>query len=774
MAIIGPDGAQVQVNDRLCAITGFSREELVGRMPPFPYWPPEQVDAIRAALEATLRSEGPQRHRLTFVRRDGERFPSDVLTAPVRDSAGALVGYVGTMRDVTARRWAERALLGREERFRAMADSAPAMLWTADLRGAMTFLNGVWLRFRGRSLAEESGDGWLEGVHPDERLQVMTRLRQAVAARRPFTDEYQVRTAGGDYRWIADSGVPREADGRVVDYIGSRVDVTERHTAEEELRGREAAHRALAREQAALRRVATAVAGGADPPSLFRLVAAEAGGLLDGDTARVVRFSGEEAVVMGAWGADPPPDDSRLHLRGRRSLALVRQTGRAARVDDYGSLLREDPDSRDVVPPEYRAGLSAPVMAGGRLWGALLVARIGDRPPFVAEDEHRLTEFADLAGLAVANAEALRHLDRQARTDPLTGLANHRVFYERLEAEGARAVRHGRPLSVAVLDLDNFKMVNDTHGHAAGDRVLREVARRLLSLAREGELVARIGGEEVAWILPETDGAGGLAAAERARLAIAATPFEDVGTVTVSAGVADLGQARTPSAMMTLADGALYWAKARGRNMACRYTPDVVPDLSAGERSRRIERERALAALRSLAQVNDARHGAAAGHAGRVADLAAQLAMELGWGEREIARLTEAAVLHDIGTIGLPEGVRDDAAGAARAHPVTGAEMAGTVLADDQVAWLRGHHERVDGGGFPDGLAGTQIPVGAQILALAEAWDTLTWLAPEGDRRTAASALAECRREAGRAFAPAVVAALERIAAAGELPPARR
>jgi diguanylate cyclase (GGDEF)-like protein/PAS domain S-box-containing protein len=172
-------------------------------------------------------------------------------------------------------------------------------------------------------------------------------------------------------------------------------------------------------------------------------------------------------------------------------------------------------------------------------------------------------------------SERKRHvaeLERLASRDPLTGLVNHRVLHERLEAEAGRARREGKPLSIAILDLDHFKAINDSYGHVVGDGVLRELGRRLLDIKREGELMARVGGEEFAWIL-KAEGHDAFIAAERARHEIIGTPFPDVGFVTVSIGICDLSAVAGPQDLYERADEALYRAKRRGRNWTCRYVP---------------------------------------------------------------------------------------------------------------------------------------------------------------------------------------------------------
>ena len=174
--------------------------------------------------------------------------------------------------------------------------------------------------------------------------------------------------------------------------------------------------------------------------------------------------------------------------------------------------------------------------------------------------------FQDLRARRRLEAE----LRRMAAQDPLTGLANRRELERLLRLELQRAARHGRPLAVLVLDVDRFKLVNDGHGHQAGDRVLVELAQRLRGLAREVDVVARLGGDEFVVVLPETDLAGGRAFAERVRAAVAERPFRVDGLelpVTVSLGVAAFpDHGASLRALLVQGDRALYAAKAAGRN----------------------------------------------------------------------------------------------------------------------------------------------------------------------------------------------------------------
>ena len=333
-------------------------------------------------------------------------------------------------------------------------------------------------------------------------------------------------------------------------------------------------NRVLAAEQAALRRVATLVAAEAKPEQVFARTAEEVAALFGVECGLVARFEPNHAVRVGAWGATTTVFDLPFSLSGAGALSQVWRTGKAARVDDFGSLPADSIPAL-VLEAGYRGSVAAPVRVGGRLWGGLLAITTQDRK-FDTDAEERLERFAALVALAIANAEAQARLASQAATDALTGLANHGVFFERLHAEVERARRNQHPLALVLLDLDHFKRVNDIHGHLVGDSVLVEMAGRLASLARPEDTVARVGGEEFAWLLPESDEHGAWAAGERVRRAVAGTPFAEIGLQTLSAGIAQFKDGMSAYDLFRAADGALYEAKARGRDTC-------VPASSQGE-----------------------------------------------------------------------------------------------------------------------------------------------------------------------------------------------
>ncbi|MBI2684222.1 MAG: diguanylate cyclase [Actinobacteria bacterium] len=364
-----------------------------------------------------------------------------------------------------------------------------------------------------------------------------------------------------------------------------------------------------------------------------------------------------------------------------------------------------------------------------------------------------------------------------ARRDSATGLPNQRALNERLLAEVERARHAGRPLSVVIFDVDALRRVNEAFGEEVGDTVVRRVAGALADQVGPGELIARAGGGSFAWLIPGRDAVGAYTAAERARASAAgAARAANVGPVTLSAGICDLRHADTASELLQLADRALSWAKASGQDCTVRYQAEIARRIAPMQDGSHAERMRSLGTIRALARAVDAKDASTSRHSERVAALAIRIAEDVGWPVARIGLLGEAALVHDVGKIGLPDAVlfkpgplSADEYEAVKEHPSLGARIVEGVLDPEQTRWVLHHHERIDGNGYPDGLKGEQIEPGAQIIALADAWDAMVSTRPYRPALSREAALAECREQLGRQFAPPLVEALHRLATTGAL-----
>ncbi len=334
---------------------------------------------------------------------------------PLLDHEGKVIGLFGISRDITESKKAEEALRESETRFRYLADSAPVLIWMSDKDKLCTWFNKGWLDFTGRSMTQEIGNGWAEGVHPDDFQHCLNTYVKAFEAQQEFVMEYRLRRHDGAYRWLIDHGVPRiDGQGAFLGYIGTCVDISDRHLMEE-------------------------------------------------------------------------------------------------------------------------------------------------------------------------------HIRQLAFYDSLTQLPNRRLFNERMIQNLVASKRSGRYGALLFLDMDNFKPLNDLHGHDLGDLLLVEVAKRISACVREADTVARIGGDEFVVILNELEidkAQSALLAstvAEKIRNALAKPYLLSFGydqtpnaTVThhctTSIGIAMfIGREESPEELVKCADTAMYQAKANGRNQICFY-----------------------------------------------------------------------------------------------------------------------------------------------------------------------------------------------------------
>jgi diguanylate cyclase (GGDEF)-like protein/putative nucleotidyltransferase with HDIG domain len=358
-----------------------------------------------------------------------------------------------------------------------------------------------------------------------------------------------------------------------------------------------------------------------------------------------------------------------------------------------------------------------------------------------------------------------------ATIDSLTRVASHRAFQDRLSHECDRAYRFGDTFLVLVLDLDDFHPVNNRHGHRTGDRILMELAGRLRAQLREIDLVARFGGDQFAMILPHTFEKAGLEVAERLRRNVAASVFLAAdGTelrLTASIGVCSYPQdGANPPALVERAFSALRFAKKMGGNQvqaAC-DTPTGYPAHNVVS----LPHSGRGAIVRSLAAAVDIRDGYTSHHGQMVSELAAAIAKRMGLPSAEVSSIRVGGYLHDVGKIGVPDAILSkkgslsgDEWDKIRQHPILGKQIVEQApeLAD-VIPLVLHHQERFDGTGYPNRLQGEDIPLGARIIAAADAYHAIRSNRPYRSGRTHEEASRELARCSGRQFDPRIVHAL--------------
>jgi diguanylate cyclase (GGDEF)-like protein/putative nucleotidyltransferase with HDIG domain len=329
-------------------------------------------------------------------------------------------------------------------------------------------------------------------------------------------------------------------------------------------------------------------------------------------------------------------------------------------------------------------------------------------------------------------ARLAARLSDATRIDPLTGLLNRRAFEELLESELERSRRTDRPLAVIVGDVDGLSGINAHRGHSVGDSVLRLVARDMEKWKRRIDAAGRIGGEEFALLLPETDERGAFLLAERLRRAAHRTFSEEPVPVTVSFGVASYPEhGDRLDLLLSLATHAMGAAKELGKDRSVIYSAEVARMLASvgGPEGAQLQ----LATVVGLAETLDIRDTGVVGHCQSVGRYAELTAIELGLPEERVERVRLAGLLHDVGKIGVsdrvitkPGPLDADEWREMRTHPEIGARLLAHPEFDDLRLWVLAHHERPDGRGYPQGLAGDSIPIEASILAVADAYEAMT------------------------------------------------
>lgn len=397
-----------------------------------------------------------------------------------------------------------------------------------------------------------------------------------------------------------------------------------------------------------------------------------------------------------------------------------------------------------------------------------------DVTPLELKKQELMDALSKVRTAAEQIREQNRELERLATRDPLTGAFNRRSFYEQFSLHWGNARRYNHPLACVMVDVDHFKSVNDTHGHAVGDQVLQKVAAELQRQARQGDIVARYGGEEFAILLTHTDLAAGEEAAEKFRRALEALQFPNL-RVTASLGVSSLElKPVSMEELLDQADKGLYAAKRTGRNKTVRFdqVPADLPREEKGRKSRGRQDEPAAVnipipfpAVTALISALAYRDSATAEHSRRVADLCAMVAEGIVTAS-ECYVIEIGALLHDIGKIGVPDHILLKPGALTREewqimekHDRIGVEIIRASFSSEVLsAIVESHHAFFGGGARHKGLpTGLDIPTGARILAIADAYDAMVSDRVYRKGRAPGEAFAELRRCAGLQFDPELV-----------------
>lgn len=555
------------VNGAFLKMWGFDEASEVLGKPVTAFW----VDKEQAGgVAQTLFDKGNWVGEMTASRRDNSRFEAQVSAHLVKGTDGQPICMMSSFLDITERKKAENEL---RKLSQAVEQSANAVVIT-DINGNIEYANPKFVEVSGYPLSEAVGKTpriLNSGEHAPEFYQ---NLWQTIKAGRVWRGEIRNRRKDGTLYWEDSTITPVfDSDHKLVNFIAIKEDITARKALEEA----ERSHRRLAE---ALRDTSAALNSTLKLDEVLDRVLENIEKVTTFDAAMVLMLEGYSVQKMrqlnklqnilseGLTGTTP------ANLVNIPILKTVRETQQPCLILDT----RTDQRWRAIPGMSWiRSFICAPVVIRGQVAGVIniLSATPGVFTPSHAE---RLMVFAGQAAVAIENAQLFEQAYYLSVTDPLTELTNRRHFFEVARFEFERTHRYPRMLSVMVIDIDHFKNINDTHGHAVGDVALREVAARIKRSVRTVDIVARYGGEEFIVLMPETGLQEASQVAERVRGSVANSPIvEDVASVTatLSIGVAEMDEnSKNIDQLIVYADKALYEAKAAGRNRVASYRND--------------------------------------------------------------------------------------------------------------------------------------------------------------------------------------------------------
>jgi diguanylate cyclase (GGDEF)-like protein/putative nucleotidyltransferase with HDIG domain len=535
----------------------------------------------------------------------------------------------------------------------------------------------------------------------------------------------------------------------------------------------------------------------------------------------VLEYSTRELVIQAEAGNRRGALGQRILL----GTGLVGNVARNGNMASFNATQAADAALKPMMA-DTASAVALPIFFAEQLHGVLYVESSKDID-FSDEEVLLLGTLADLIAGALHNALTFQKAQEQAITDGLTGVKTHRFFMEALSAEWKRSTRAGRNFALVLMDLDRFKFVNDFYGHLEGDLVLQRVGHILEANCRRSDVVARYGGDEFVILMPETSMEQARQLASKLRSWVCADNLLREKNVSASFGIACYPlHGSSPQELIQVADASMYLSKHQGGNAvstadhfdageAKKWKKDVLEaylgvtlkrlfatgpeafeeiyqrlkqfteSLAATEAGNGITvapevpaeagpqalPQAVLDTVTSLAFAIDAKDHYTQGHSQKVSAYAALIAEAMGMSDAEIDEIRLGAVLHDIGKVGIPEQILNKSGPlnpeeweTMKSHVVFGAKILEPLTPLARIRdMVHHHHEYFDGSGYPHALRGEDIPLGARIVAVADAYDTITSDRTYKKGRPAEEALAELERCANAQFDAHIVEIFVRV-----------
>lgn len=562
----------IDVNETVCRNLGYSREEFLA-MAPETILPVTRKE-LETAYDEMIATGATQGMRSEYRCKDGSTLPFESRRCVMRSGDSWII--VATARDTRGRIAQEEALRKSNERFDMAVRATNDVIWDWDLVTDEIWWNENFTKVFGysRETVDRTVKSWYEGIHPDDQGRVIAGVHRLIGAGgESWSDEYRFRRQDGTFAHVLDRGqVIRDDAGRAVRMIGAKADISSRKQAEERIHNQALRQRLIAE-------FGQQAFASSDVEDVLSRAVELVTVALKADFCNVLELdeSAKQLLIKAASGW---PNEIMMRrtvpIRPGGRLEFVLSRREPLIIED----LAKDERSADssLVRVGARSGIQVPISGTAGTFGILSAHARAERH-FGQDDANFLQSVANILAVAIERRSAEERLERLAQFDSLTGLPNRHLFHDRLLKTVAHARRSGEPMAVLFIDLDHFKLVNDTQGHSAGDKLLKEAAARLSQCVRSGDTVGRFGGDEFGAIVSELGKPGDAGVVAQKVLDALAQPFKlDAYDTYVSASIGITlfpADGDNPEALVMNADTAMYRAKEQGRNTYQYFTREM-------------------------------------------------------------------------------------------------------------------------------------------------------------------------------------------------------
>ena len=562
----------IDVNETVCRNLGYSREEFLA-MAPETILPVTRKE-LETAYDEMIATGATQGMRSEYRCKDGSTLPFESRRCVMRSGDSWII--VATARDTRGRIAQEEALRKSNERFDMAVRATNDVIWDWDLLTDEIWWNENFTKVFGysRETVDRTVKSWYEGIHPDDQGRVIAGVHRLIGAGgESWSDEYRFRRQDGTFAHVLDRGqVIRDDAGRAVRMIGAKADISSRKQAEERIHNQALRQRLIAE-------FGQQAFASSDVEDVLSRAVELVTVALKADFCNVLELdeSGKQLLIKAASGW---PNEIMMRrtvpIRPGGRLEFVLSRREPLIIED----LAKDERSADssLMRVGARSGIQVPISGTAGTFGILSAHARAERH-FGQDEANFLQSVANILAVAIERRSAEERLERLAQFDSLTGLPNRHLFHDRLLKTVAHARRSGEPMAVLFIDLDHFKLVNDTQGHSAGDKLLKEAAARLSQCVRSGDTVGRFGGDEFGAIVSELGKPGDAGVVAQKVLDALAQPFKlDAYDTYVSASIGITlfpADGDNPEALVMNADTAMYRAKEQGRNTYQYFTREM-------------------------------------------------------------------------------------------------------------------------------------------------------------------------------------------------------